>query len=46
MSYGNQNDDSRNDVEPNESDERADAFAAVGLILLFVAVATLFVATQ
>ncbi|XOZ34229.1 hypothetical protein ACMDCT_03070 [Halomonadaceae bacterium KBTZ08] len=46
MSYGNQNEESRNDAVPNEKDERADAFAAVGLILLFVALATTFVATQ
>lgn len=46
MSYGSNNDENRNEVEPNESDERADAFAAVGLILLFVALATTFVATQ
>lgn len=46
MSYGNQNEENGNEVGPSKSDERADAFAAVGLILLFVALATTFVATQ
>lgn len=45
MSYG---DDPKTEEEPvvNEADDRADAFAAVGLILLLVALATTFVATQ
>lgn len=45
MSYG---DDAKTEEEPvvNEGDDRADAFAAVGLILLLVALATTFVATQ
>ncbi len=46
MSYGSQNEENRNEVEPNESDERVDAVAAIGFILLFVALATTFVATQ
>lgn len=46
MNYGN--DDRMNDEDEvqDESDDRADAFAAVGLILLFVALMTTFVATQ
>lgn len=46
MSYGNQNEERQDDAGPSEKDERVDAFAAVGLVLLFVALATTFVATQ
>ena len=45
MSYG---DNPKTEEKPvaDQGDDRADAFAAVGLILLFVALATTFVATQ
>lgn len=45
MSYGDDSKPEENAAH-SESDDRVDAFAAVGLILLFVALATTFVATQ
>ena len=45
MSYGDDRKAEEKAVA-DEGDDRADAFAAVGLILLFVALATTFVATQ
>lgn len=46
MSYGNHPNTEEDDEIHNEGDDTADAFAAVGLILLFVILATTFVATQ
>jgi len=45
MSYG---DDPKTEVKAvaDQGDDRADAFAAVGVILLLVALETTFVATQ
>ena len=45
MSYGNNSKPEEKTVA-DEEDDRADAFAAVSLILLLVALATTFVATQ
>lgn len=45
MSYGD-NPKTEEKTAADQGDDRADAFAAVGLILLFVALATTFVATQ